>query len=82
MQAKYRKLREDAYAQGLAEFEELVVKPTFRDFVVPTSPRATSATATASHCDGVRHPSSRRLQAWIDRLRGDWPVDSRLDHGA
>jgi hypothetical protein len=34
MQAKYRKLREDAYAQGLAEFEELAVKPTFRDFVV------------------------------------------------
>jgi hypothetical protein len=34
MQAKYRKLREDAYAQGLAEFDELVVQPTFRDFVV------------------------------------------------
>lgn len=34
MQAKYRKLREDAYARGLAEFSELAVVPTFRDFVV------------------------------------------------
>jgi hypothetical protein len=34
MQAKYRKLREDAYAQGLAEFDELALVPTFRDFVV------------------------------------------------
>jgi transcriptional regulator with XRE-family HTH domain len=34
MQAKYRKLREDAYAQGLAEFDTLCAKPTFRDFVV------------------------------------------------
>jgi hypothetical protein len=34
MQAKYRRLREDAYAQGRAEFAELRVTPTFRDFVV------------------------------------------------
>jgi hypothetical protein len=34
MQAKYRQLREDAYAQGLAEYEDLIVIPTFRDFVV------------------------------------------------
>lgn len=34
MQAKYRRLREEAYAEGLASFDELVVQPTFRDFVV------------------------------------------------
>ncbi|MBV9818903.1 MAG: hypothetical protein JOZ07_11210 [Solirubrobacterales bacterium] len=34
MQAKYRRLREDAYARGLAEYPQLVAVPTFRDFVV------------------------------------------------
>lgn len=34
MQAKYRRLREAAYEQGLAEYDELVKVPTFRDFVV------------------------------------------------
>jgi hypothetical protein len=33
MQAKYRRLREDAYAQGLAEYDKLILLPTFRDFV-------------------------------------------------
>jgi transcriptional regulator with XRE-family HTH domain len=34
MQAKYRRLREEAYARGLAEYDELIKVPTFRDFVV------------------------------------------------
>jgi len=34
MQGKYRRLREQAYEQGWAEYDELVVRPTFRDFVV------------------------------------------------
>lgn len=34
MQAKYRRLREDAYAQGVAEYPSLLARPTFRDFVV------------------------------------------------
>jgi excisionase family DNA binding protein len=33
MQRKYRLLREEAYKQGLEEYEALVVDPTFRDFV-------------------------------------------------
>jgi hypothetical protein len=33
MQRKYRLLREAAYEQGMREFEELAVAPTFRDFV-------------------------------------------------
>jgi transcriptional regulator with XRE-family HTH domain len=34
MQAKYRVLREEAYAEGLAEYDGLITVPTFRDFVV------------------------------------------------
>jgi hypothetical protein len=34
MQAKYRRLREEAYAQGLADYDELMAVPTFRDFVI------------------------------------------------
>ena len=34
MQAKYRRLREEAYELGRAQFPELVMRPTFRDFVV------------------------------------------------
>jgi AcrR family transcriptional regulator len=34
MQSKYKQLRDEAYAQGLAEYDELVAAPTFRDFVV------------------------------------------------
>lgn len=34
MQAKYRRLREEAYARGLMEYDELMRLPIFRDFVV------------------------------------------------
>jgi transcriptional regulator with XRE-family HTH domain len=34
MQAKYRRLREAAYERGWAEYNELILVPTFRDFVV------------------------------------------------
>ena len=34
MQAKYQRLREEAYALGAAECETLAAQPTFRDFVV------------------------------------------------
>lgn len=33
MQAKYRRLRDAAHEEGLAEYDELVKLPTFRDFV-------------------------------------------------
>lgn len=33
MQAKYRALREQAYAAGVAEYDELAKVPTFREFV-------------------------------------------------
>jgi hypothetical protein len=34
MQAKYQRLRDEAYAQGVAEFATLAAQPTFRDFIV------------------------------------------------
>jgi transcriptional regulator with XRE-family HTH domain len=34
MKKKHRLLREAAYAQGFAEYDQLVLLPTFRDFVV------------------------------------------------
>ena len=34
MQAKYRRLREQAYAQGWDEFDDFVARFTFRDFMV------------------------------------------------
>lgn len=35
MQATYRRRREAAYLEGLAEYDNLIELPTFRDFVVP-----------------------------------------------
>jgi hypothetical protein len=34
MRMSYRAKREAAYAQGLSEYDELILEPTFRDFVV------------------------------------------------
>ena len=33
MRAKYRRLREEAYAEGVATFQDLMNEPTFRDFL-------------------------------------------------
>lgn len=34
MQLKYRRIRDDAYAEGQRSFDQLSEAPTFRDFVV------------------------------------------------
>jgi AcrR family transcriptional regulator len=33
MRLKYKRLRDEAYEQGFAEYDELIKEPTFRDFV-------------------------------------------------
>ena len=33
MQEKFRKIRTNSYAEGAAQFEQLILEPTFRDFV-------------------------------------------------
>lgn len=160
MQAKYRKLREDAYLQGWIEFDGLIQLPTFRDFVVlyiaegskrnrnrvsvgNSDPRVVALSAgwlahlpakrltyslqyhadqdldelrahwgTVLEIDGADIRMQRksnsgnlagrtwrsaygvlsvdvsdillraRLQAWMDRVRADWALDSCSHHGA
>jgi hypothetical protein len=160
MQAKYRRLREEAYARGLGEWEGLVKEPTFRDFVAlyiaeglkrdrnrvsiansdervmaiavswirrltdrPLSysiqyhadqdldeiqtfwgeqlgiDGATIALQRKSNSGQLKHRIWRckhgvltvrvgdtllraRLQAWIDRIRDDWSLDSAAPNGA
>lgn len=58
MQAKYRRLREEAYTRGWAEYDELVRLPTFRDFV-------------ALHRRGVQAKSKPRVDRQLRCSRGD-----------
>lgn len=160
MQAKFRRLREQAYVQGWAQYDELVKLPTFRDFValyiaeghkrcrnrvsIANSDERVIALAVSwmrrltanrlryavqyhadqsldeirtywgeilgiegteitlqrkSNSGRMRHRIWRcehgvltvtvgdtllraRLQAWIDRIRNDWGLDSATSHGA
>jgi len=111
MQGKYRRLREEAYAQGWEEYDELVGLPTLRDFValyiaegykrcrnrvsIANSDERVLALAsswlrvltTEPLSDSVqyhrlRHMLRARVQAWIDRIRQDWALDSAARHGA
>ncbi len=153
---EFRRLRDDAYARGLAEYDDLIELPTFRDFVVLyiaegykrnrnrvsiansdarvvamaagwlriLTPKALTY-AIQYHADqrldqlrqywgdvdsdGGSRPEVQqqliaslklamrarrrdisvydtylraRLQAWIDRVRQDWHLDSATSHGA
>jgi hypothetical protein len=157
--ARFRRLREDAYARGFAEYDQLIELPTFRDFVVLyiaegyKRNRNSVSIANSDACvvamaagwlriltpkkltyaiqyhadqrldrlrrywgdtlgiDGaviqlLRKSSGQlngrswrsahgvmsimvydtylraRLQAWIDRVRADWRLDSAVPHGA
>jgi hypothetical protein len=160
MQAKHGRLRNEAYAQGLAEYEQLSRLPTFRDFVVlyiaegakrnrnrvaigNSDPRMVALAAgwlerltpkrmtysiqfhadqsleklrqfwsellkieptqivfqrksNSGQLNGRRWRSvygvlsvtvsdtylRSRLQAWIDRIRAEWELDSATRHGA
>jgi hypothetical protein len=122
MCASYQRLHDDAYARGVAEYDELIKVPTFRDFVV------LYIAAIQFHADqdlgelrqfwgelldingasirfqrksnsgqlkGRRWRSAHgvlairvfdtylrsRLQAWIDRVRQDWHLDSAQASG-
>ena len=47
MQAKYRKLREDVYAEGTLEYKQLILRPTFREFVSLYIAEGSSAIGTS-----------------------------------
>jgi hypothetical protein len=80
MQAKYRRLREAAYAEGRAEYDELLGLPTFRDFVVLYIAEGYKRSRnTASLCNS--DPVVVALAAgWLRRLSGRVPTVSVQYH--
>jgi AcrR family transcriptional regulator len=74
VQAKHRRLREDAYQQGLSEWDELVLVPTFRDFIVMYMAEGYKRSRhTASVCNS--DPSIVAMAAgWLRRLSGRTPI--------
>lgn len=68
MQRKYRRLREEAYRQGVEEFDELATDATFRDFVClyvgEGSKRDRNAVAICNSDPAVMQMATR----WIRRL--------------
>jgi hypothetical protein len=68
MQRKYRLLREEAYREGLREYDELAVDPTFRDFVclyiAEGYKRSRNTVAICNSDPAVMQITSR----WIRRL--------------
>lgn len=81
MQNKYHLLREAAYARGLAQYDELVLLPTFRDFVVlyiAEGYKRCRNTVSISNSDpGVVTMAA----AWLWRLAGKPPI-VRVQHHA
>jgi hypothetical protein len=81
MQAKYRRLREQAYAQGLAEYDELVLTPTFRDFVAlyiaEGSKRSRNRVAIANSDERVIMVAA----SWLRRLASG-PLTCSVQHHA
>lgn len=82
MQAKYQRPREEAYAQGEAEFETLSADPTFRDFVVlhiaEGSKRKRNCAAICNSDGAVMSVAHR----WLQRLpakRLDYAVQYHTD---
>jgi transposase-like protein len=73
MQAKYRRLREEAYERGLAEYDELQSLPTFRDFVVlyiAEGYKRDRNTLSITNSDPVVIALSA---GWLERLSGRVP---------
>ena len=79
MQAKYRKLREEAYAQGAVEYDALAAQPTFRDFVVLYIAEGYKRSRnTAAICNS--DPAIVAMAArWMQRLSGRVPA-VRVQH--
>jgi hypothetical protein len=63
VQARWRELREEAYQQGLAEFNELMKFLTFRDFVVLYIAEGLKRNVTGSPLGTSIHVSSRWRRA-------------------
>ncbi|HUB35910.1 MAG TPA: helix-turn-helix domain-containing protein [Solirubrobacteraceae bacterium] len=81
MQRKYRRLREEAYREGAAEFEELAADPAFRDFVCmyigEGSKRNRNTVAICNSDAAVMRLATR----WIRRLSSK-KLDFRIQYHA
>ena len=70
MKEKYRRLRDEAYAQGRAEFSELAVDPTFRDFVALYLAEGSKRNRnTITICNSDAAVLAVAL-SWLERLTG------------
>lgn len=80
MQNKWRVLREAAYARGLAEYDERMLAPTFRDFVVLYIAEGYKRSRnTASICNS--DPAVVALAGrWLRQLSAHTPVISVQYH--
>jgi AcrR family transcriptional regulator len=74
MRAKYQRLREDAYEQGRVEYDEFVLLPTFRDFVVLYIAEGYKRSRNmTSICNS--DPTIVAMAAkWTERLSGRAPI--------
>lgn len=80
MQRKYRLLREQAYREGLASFDELAADPTFRDFVCLYIAEGYKRRRN-DVCVCNSDPAVMRLATqWIGRLTAKPPVFSIQYH--
>lgn len=74
MQRNYRAKRDAAYARGLSEFDELILEPTFRDFMVlyiAEGYKRSRNTASVANSD----PAIVKLAfRWLSRLAARPPV--------
>ena len=79
MQRKYRRLREEAYREGLESFAALSADPTFRDFVclyVAEGYKRSRNTVSIVNAD----PAVIRVAAlWIDRF-SERPISYAVSH--
>ena len=71
MQRKYRKLRELAYAEAAARFDELAMDPTFRDFVclymAEGSKRSRNVAAICNSDPSIIKLAQRWMRQFADR---------------
>ena len=80
VRAKYKRLRDEAYARGWAEYDELIRLPTFRDFVVLYIAEGTKRNR---NCVAIANSDERIVAmaaGWIRRLAGHEPTFSIQYH--
>jgi hypothetical protein len=79
MQNKWRLLRQAAYAQGAAEYDELIKLPTFRDFVVLYIAEGYKRRRnTVSPCNSDPAIVTMAMK-WMEQLSGKTPI-VRVQH--